>query len=100
MSPFLAFLFPPFLVFLIVRRYAGLGPGTGSIHSKDLYFFDKGSARLYDTLERFGEDALESSYTFQGSAPGSDSVPVPPSVPAVKLPSLVGQAECWPPYKR
>jgi len=98
--PVLGLPLSPIPCFLIVRRYAGLGPGSGSVHSKDLYWFDQGAARLYDTLERFGEDALESSYTFQGPAPGSDSVPAPSSVPAVKLPSLVGQAECWPPYKR
>lgn len=97
--PILGIPLSPIPCFLIVRRYAGLGPGTGSIHSKDLYFFDKGSARLYDTLERFGEDELDASYSYQGSPPDSFRPVTPPPTPVRSLPPRSGPAECWPPYK-
>lgn len=97
--PLLGIPLSPIPCFLIVRRYAGLGPGSGSIHSKDLYWFDKGAARLYDTLERFGESDLENSYTHQGIHPDDlqtvDSVPADP--PSRSL-GFYGQASCWPQY--
>jgi len=92
--PVLGLPLSPIPAFLIVRRYAGLGPGSGSIHSKDLYLFDKGSACLYDTLERFGEETADSAYSLQGDAPCLSS-----SVVAKYSPALVGQASCWPPLR-
>jgi len=88
----------PIPCFLIVRRYAGLGPGAGSIHSKDLYWFDKGAARLYDTLERFGEQELDSSYSYQGDPPDGN-LPVLTAPAVVKSSRNVFPAECWPRYK-
>lgn len=94
----------PLPCFLIVRRYAGLGPGSGSIHSKDLIFFDKGSARLYDTLERFGEDELNDVYKHQGLHPSeyvkTGAIVSPPksatTEPLTKFAAC--PASCWPPY--
>lgn len=88
----------PIPCFLIVRRYAGLGPGSGSIHSKDLYWFDKGAARLYDTLERFGEQELDSSYSYQGDPPDGN-LPVLTASSVVRSSRNVFPAECWPRYK-
>jgi hypothetical protein len=94
----------PIPAFLIVRRYGGLGPGSGSLHSKDLYFFDKGAARLYDTLERFGEDNLLETYQPQGLHPdeyvtGSPLLDAGPVLPAPKKTmSLLGQSSPFPQY--
>jgi len=99
--PLLGLPLSPLPCFLIVRRYAGLGPGSGSIHSKDLYWFDKGSARLYDTLERFGEEELNSAYSYQGNHPDPDYSPlVIKQAPVISVPGspLKGQASAWPPY--
>jgi len=94
--PILGIPLSPIPCFLIVRRYAGLGPGSGSIHSKDLYWFDKGAARLYDTLERFGEHDLDKAYSPQGIHPDERHGLV--SVPSVPSYRLVGQSSVWPPY--
>jgi hypothetical protein len=92
----------PFPAFVIVRRYAGLGPGTGAIHSRDLYFFDKRAARLYDTLERFGEGDTLEAYQHQGLDPCSYALgpvdPVPLPLPVHRPFSLIGQASVWPQY--
>ena len=101
--PVLGIPISPIPCFLIVRRYAGLGPGSGSVHSKDLYFFDKGAARLYDTLERFGENDLDESYSHQGLhpdeyVPGSVSLLPSISTKKHKQVSLSGQASSWPRY--
>jgi len=100
--PLLGLPLSPFPCFLIVRRYAGLGPGSGSIHSKDLYWFDKGAARLYDTLERFGEEQLEQAYSSQGLHPSLCREMVSSGPASVEVPSpsfaLVGQSSVWPPY--
>lgn len=103
--PLLGLPLSPIPAFAIVRRYAGLGPGSGSIHSRDLYFFDKRAARLYDTLERFGEGDTLEAYQHQGLDPSTYALgPAEPVVPALlPLPvyrpfSLVGQAESWPQY--
>lgn len=47
----------PFPLFLVIRRYAGLGPGASVIHSRDLYPLPLWAARLYDSLEVFSPDA-------------------------------------------
>lgn len=98
--PILGLPLSPFPCFLIVRRYAGLGPGSGSKHSSDLYFFDKGAARLYDTLERFGEEDLLKEYAHQGYDP---KLRTKKKVSEIKElpspPALIGQAETWPRYR-
>lgn len=67
--PFLPLPLSPFPLFLIVRKYYGLGPGSGSNHSRDIYPFDKRAARLYDTLERFHADDVLDRYQHQGTDP-------------------------------
>jgi hypothetical protein len=60
---------PFFPAFVIRRKYYGLGPGSGSNHSLDLFLMDKRAARLYDTLERFHADDVLAEYTHQGTHP-------------------------------
>lgn len=105
--PLLGLPLSPLPCFLIVRRYAGLGPGSGSIHSKDLYWFDKGAARLYDTLERFGENGLDGEYSYQGKPPAGFIVPA--SDPVFDAPEPVkiqtsfrlnGQSSAFPRYHK
>ena len=94
--PILGIPLSPIPCFLIVRRYAGLGPGSGSIHSKDLYFFDRGAARLYDTLERFGEDQLDTQYSYQGNYPAE--IQTSPGRRTSPRPHLIGQSSPYPEY--
>lgn len=96
--PLLGLPLSPLPAFAIVRRYAGLGPGSGSIHSRDLYFFDKRAARLYDTLERFGETDTLLRYEHQGKDPSRRTPDDLPSFPVYRPFSLHGQAESWPQY--
>jgi len=105
--PFIGLPLSPIPAFFLVRRYAGLGPGTGSKHSSDLYLFDKRAAKLYDTLERFGEENMVDDYSSQGLNPdeyvlGSDPViNSPPSLPPPgRTFSLLGQSEPWPQYQQ
>lgn len=68
--PFTPFSLSPFFpLFLIVRRYYGLGAGTGCKHSTDFYAMDKRAAKLYDTLERFHSSDVLQAYTHQGLHP-------------------------------
>jgi hypothetical protein len=68
--PFIGIPLSPFFpMFLIRRKYYGLGPGSGSNHSLDIYPFDIRAARLYDTLERFTSDDVLASYRHQGLHP-------------------------------
>lgn len=43
----------PFPLFLVIRRYAGLGAGASAIADRDLYPLPLWAARLYDSLEVF-----------------------------------------------
>jgi len=67
--PLLPFPISPIPVFLSVRRYAGLGPGTGSKFGSDLHILDKLSASLYDTNEVFRADSILNDATNQGLFP-------------------------------
>lgn len=51
--PLLGLPLAPFPLFLVVRRYAGLGAGASSVAGRDLYPLPLWAARLYDTLEIF-----------------------------------------------
>jgi hypothetical protein len=64
--PYTPFPMTPFNCFVIVRRYSGLGPGSGMTHSKDLYMMDKVSAGMYNTLERFSAENVLGEYQKQG----------------------------------
>lgn len=68
---------PFFPAFVIRRKYYGLGPGSGSNHSLDLFLMDKRAARLYDTLERFHADDVLQEYTHQGLHPSEYARPKP-----------------------
>ena len=75
--PFTPFPMSPVPAFVIIRRYAGLGPGSGAIHSRDFFLMDKAAAGLYDTLERFHPEDVLPEYRNQGLpplAPGQASV--------------------------
>ena len=97
---------PFFPLFLIIRRYYGLGPGSGSKHSSDLYMFDKRAARLYDTLERFHSDDVLAESCHQGldprtyvHKPGVSKVTNYPDGPLKKEACFRGGASVWPPYR-
>lgn len=82
---------PFFPLFLIRRKYYGLGPGSGMNHSLDLYPFDPAAARLYDTLERFTSDDVLKVYAHQGLHPSE-------YVGKKKLIDQCGWAETLPKY--
>lgn len=52
--PILGIPFSPIPLFLVIRRYAGLGAGASVIADRDLYPLPLWAARLYDSLEVFG----------------------------------------------
>ena len=64
--PFLPFKMSPVPAFLIVRKYAGRGPGQGTQHSIDLRLLDKNIASLYESLEIFAFDDLAKKSSSQG----------------------------------
>lgn len=73
--PFTPFPVSPIKLFIVRRKYYGLGVGSGANHSLDLYPFDIRIANLYDTLERFGEDNPIGEVRYQGVIPGYCSKP-------------------------
>lgn len=76
--PFLPLPMSPIPAFLAVRRYAGLGPGSGSKAGQDLYVLDKWSAALYDTNEVFRADSINQEARLHGDAPRDpEATPVP-----------------------
>lgn len=73
--PFVGLPMSPFPLFLVIRRYAGLGPGASVIADKDLYPLPLWAAQLYDSLEVFSADKWqEDTLPSLCGAP-----PVPPS---------------------
>jgi len=88
---------PFFPLFLVRRKYYGLGPGTGSNHSLDLYPFDTRIARLYDTLERFHADDVLGEYTHQGNEPVAKKATIPTTKKIVRQ-KHYGNAESYPQY--
>lgn len=67
--PFTPFPFSPIPAFFTVRRYAGMGPGSGSKAGQDLFFLDPTSAKLYDTTERFYYDDQLQEAALHGPEP-------------------------------
>lgn len=62
----------PFPLFLSIRRYAGLGPGSGAIDGRDLLPFPKWAYALYDSALVFrSEDAFGSSEPERSGSPPS-----------------------------
>lgn len=55
--PFVGLPLSPFPLFLVIRRYAGLGPGANVIHDKDLFPLPLWAAQLYDSLEVFSANS-------------------------------------------
>jgi zona occludens toxin len=54
--PLLGLPLAPFPCFMIVYRYAGLGPGASNIAKKDVVPLPMWAARLYDSLEVFSRE--------------------------------------------
>lgn len=69
----------PFPLFLMIRRYAGLGAGASVIADKDLYPLPLWAARLYDSLHVFSAD----TWGRDGVPSLCGSPPAPPSAPVV-----------------
>lgn len=64
----------PFPLFLVIRRYAGLGAGANVIADRDLYPLPLWAARLYDSLHVFSQDGWN-----KGNLPENcGRPPVPP----------------------
>lgn len=80
--PVLGFPLSPFPLFLVIRRYAGLGAGASVIAGKDLFPLPLWAARLYDSLHVFSADTWG-----RDSAPslcGSPPCPPVPNLPPVR----------------
>lgn len=71
--PFLGLPLSPVPLFLMVNRYAGLGPGSGAIHSRDLVLLPLWAARLYDSKLIFAQD----QFNVSGDAIHSGPPPAP-----------------------
>lgn len=54
--PVLGLPFSPYPLFLVIKRYAGLGAGASVVASRDLFPLPLWAARLYDSLEVFSQD--------------------------------------------
>lgn len=54
--PIIGLPFSPIPMFLVIRRYAGLGAGASVISDRDLYPLPLWAARLYDSLAVFSAD--------------------------------------------
>ncbi|MDR3631597.1 MAG: zonular occludens toxin domain-containing protein [Desulfocapsaceae bacterium] len=65
-APFLPFSLSPVPAFLIVRKYAGKGPGAGQKHSIDLRFLHKDTASMYSSFEIFAFDDVARRSSLQG----------------------------------
>lgn len=89
--PVLGIPMSPFPLFLVIRRYAGLGAGASVIADRDLYPLPLWAARLYDSLEVFSQDSWsnETLPRLCGSPPfppsGLGGVDVPPPVRCSEL---------------
>ncbi|MBT1074457.1 zonular occludens toxin domain-containing protein [Geobacter grbiciae] len=84
--PVLGLPMSPFPLFLVIRRYAGLGAGASVIADRDLYPLPLWAARLYDSLEVFSQDSWtqDTPPRLCGSPPpplcgGGGGVVLPPS---------------------
>lgn len=68
----------PFPLFLVIKRYAGLGAGASIIHSRDLFPLPLWAAKLYDSLLVFSADAwgLDTEPHHCGPAPVDADLPV------------------------
>jgi len=55
--PIIGLPFSPIPMFLVIRRYAGLGAGASVIADRDLYPLPLWAARLYDSLEVFSQES-------------------------------------------
>jgi len=78
----------PIPVFLVIKRYAGLGAGVGLVHSRDCFPLPLWAAQLYDSLLVFSADAWGQSTEpcLCGPAP----YPVVPLPPRRRLARLSG----------
>jgi len=95
--PFTPFSLSPFFpMFAIRRKYYGLGVGSGSNHSFDLYPFSKSVASLYDTLEKFTADAVLQDVEHQGEPPFKPPVrKIKPKVsPGLPYRDIIDPAYC------
>lgn len=54
--PIIGFPLSPVPLFLVIRRYAGLGAGASVVADRELYPLPLWAARLYDSLEVFSQD--------------------------------------------
>lgn len=91
----------PVNCFVIVRRYAGLGPGSGMVHSKDVFLMDKVAASMYNTLEIFRPDSVLGEYQPQGLHPSAYAFKAPKDrkrMPPPPAPIAAAGAEPYPQY--
>lgn len=65
----------PIPMFIVIRRYAGLGAGASVVADRELYPLPLWAARLYDSLEVFSADTWGSDTepVLCGSAPSAQS---------------------------
>lgn len=59
--PLIGLPFSPFPLFLVIKRYAGLGAGASVISSRDVFPLPLWAARLYDSLAVFNRDGFNGS---------------------------------------
>lgn len=69
--PVLGFPLVPFPVFFLINRYAGLGPGSGCVHSKELCPLPLWAARLYDSKLVFRQSnySMDTLPHYSGKSP-------------------------------
>ena len=89
--PVLGLPMSPFPLFLVVRRYAGLGAGASVIADRDIYPLPLWAARLYDSLEVFSQEQWETKST--PSLCGNPPAPPPCGGVGGPVPSLVKKSK-------
>lgn len=98
--PYTPFPMSPWDAFIVVRRYAGKGTGSGLVHSKDFLIKDMVAADMYDTLQLFNPDDVLDAVVHQGLHPSEYVYDArkDPKVDLGRACKLCGQASVWPPY--
>lgn len=87
----------PFPCFLVLRRYAGLGPGTNVIADRNLYPLPEWAANLYDSLLVFDADSW--GRDFEPSLCGNPPAAVRGTVARQRVSSIHPQC-LWTAYEK
>ena len=75
----------PYPLFIVIKRYAGLGAGASVVHSRDLYPLPLWAAQLYDSLLVFNADDWGKETEPHNCGPAPDGLPPVKNIPLAVL---------------